>query len=401
MKTNVIITVSIIVYLFNPLLAIVMLTILGMSFVKNSTTKDRLSLLITYGIMCCTFVSLINMKIVPKADLEWYVETYSYASRIDLLPFLLISSDKNVSSAREPIYGVLVWCLNRLFNGNISWFKFTISMIEYTLMVGAVIYFGLKSKFKPFIIIVGIVFMCFYPYIFTSRLNIIRQSLANSLLLFIIVRRFLYEKKNWISLVAMPLVHTSSVLFLPLLFLPRLDKPFKKSWYLFLGILIPIVAYQFIRNYYMDVGFDFAGGDSSADAALDRAAKGAVGEYSLSLVNTAMSLIMLFSAIIFYRNKELIEIKGIRRFLSVFIISCIFVLVNMNNQFGARFYHYVLSFMPFLLMILFHIYKIGYPFILFLLFGIILFFTVYLHFGHWTYQVIAGGWIEPVFFYFI
>lgn len=106
------------------------------------------------------------MEKVPDNDLEWYVDRYSYASHMDLINFVLIASNATVKETlKEPLYGVIVWILNRCLDGNVNAFKFFISLMEYTLLVTAIIYYGRALKMRMYLILVGIL-MCVLSPIF-------------------------------------------------------------------------------------------------------------------------------------------------------------------------------------------------------------------------------------------
>lgn len=398
MKTYTTISLLTIFFLIAPLITIVVMTIYGIRTYKGwGTSYDERAFLVTFGIMCCVFVSLINMKKVPESDLIWYLASYSYASRMDLIPYTILGSNPYMNeSNKEPLFGALVWLLNRSFYGNIPLYKFFISMMEYSLMVAAIIYFGIKSGFKTVVIMSGIVLMCFFPYIFTSKMNVIRQSLANSIFLFVMIRRFFYNKKEWVGMIVMPLIHTSAAFFIPLLLIPGIDKPFKKSWYLFIIALSPIVIYQLYGQALSNAAADISTSGNAGTAALDRFAQGAVGDYSVSMTNVLICLCLLLYSLIIYMEKKLLSIKGMRKFLFVFIILSIFVLVNKDSQIGGRYVHYVLSIMPFLMMILFHLKKVSRPILFFISFSVIAIFSMYLHYGFWTFDVISGGWVTPM-----
>ena len=392
--------IFILFFIINPLFSIILLAVYGTNVESHLSSKGKSQCLVLFGIMCCIFVSLINMQIITAytVDLDVYVYKYQIASKYDFFPYLLVGPDGVVDAYKEPLYHSVVWILNRLFNGAEKPFKFTISLLEYSLLISAVILFGKRMKMKMPIIMTGVVWMCFYPLFFTSTMNIVRQTLANSMLLFIMVRCFFYDKRDWIGIIAMLLVHASSAFFLPLLLMPQLGKPFKQSWYLLCGIVVVLLSYQILSQSLFDIGTFSA--DSSAGVALSRASEGAKGEFTYSTLSFCVVLGMLVLSICLYAGKLVSPTVGLRRLASVIIVLSVFVLMNSGEgQIAGRFAHYVDSFIPFLLM-LFLGFKIRNNTIAIVLsFTIIILFTIYLHIGLWKFDVVAGGWFTPVFLY--
>lgn len=387
-------------FFINPPIAIVVMTMWGMRLEKNR--KSTTSFLILFGIMCCVFVSLINMEIVTSkaVDLKRYVDSYLIAGKYDLATYLLVGPDKLVESYKEPLFYCIVWIMNRLFVGNEQLFKFSISLLEYSLFVSALIYLGLNIKLRLNVIMSGIVIMCFFPLIFTNSLNIIRQTLANAVLLYVMIRHFFYHKRQWLAIIAMPFIHTSAALFIPLLLMPGFGKPFKKSWIWFVGVTLLILFFQVLAQ--LMLGLDFLNKETPASAALERASAGALGDYNFSLFSFLVVLTIFIFSIFIFAGKLIPSTQELRRLMSVLIVLCIFVISNFQqDQLAIRFYHYVQSFIPIIFMILFQTKKVSNSFLFTFSLLTIIMFSIYLHIGYWTFDVTMGGWVTPLIGYAI
>lgn len=388
----------IVCFLFNPLLTIVGMVFYGLSFGESRTTEKNKNYLLLFGIFCCIFVSLINMTKVPEVDLYNYIYRYKQAGRYDLLAYLRVIAIEG-GSFKEPLYNVLSWCINKVYFGNEYLFKFTISMMQYTLLITSLIYFGKRFSMRIYVVITGIVFMCFFPSIFTHSLNLIRQTLANCILCFVMVRHFFYNKREWIGMVSTILIHSTSMLFLPLLLFPAFGKPIRKAWIWYMGAFVLLLSIQFFAAYIFEVGsFDT---DNSIGYALDRAKEDTTAIIKpISFFSVALLSIVLGYVIFLFFKDSTKGVSGLRRFLFVLIFLSLFILINLHqDQLAGRMMHYAFNFVPFILMLfLSRIRNYNKP-LLIMNYSIIILFTIYVHIGYWTYTVEYGGWFTPVFVY--
>lgn len=351
--------------------------------------------------MCCVFVSLINMEKVPEVDLLWYVANYSYASHMDFLPYIRVATNSKLEeSLKEPLYGALVWVLNRTFNGNIPLFQFSISIIIYLPLVVSIILLGIKLNFRMMVVIVGIVWMCFYPYIFTHAMNLLRQTIANTILCYVMIKHFFYGKKEWVGIISMTLFHSSSTLFVPLLLFPAIGKPFQESKIWYVGSIAGLAMLKVITTFFLSFGMFEE--EEGIGYTLSRSQYG-VGSYdALSFFSVLGLLLILFYSAYLFFSKRMSRIEGLGGFSFVLIFLSIFLLLNFDNhQFALRFVHYLFTFVPFLLMLFFEKNKINNHLLMALSLAIIVLFTIYLDTGFWTFNVVAGGWFTPVFGYIL
>lgn len=362
-------------------------------------TKDNKIFLILFGIMCAVFVTLINTTKVPENDLEWYVDRYKLAKQMSLFKFVLIASNQTITeSYKEPLYGVLVWILNRLYDGNVTLFKFSISFIEYGFFVTSVYLFGRILKMRLSYIIFGMFMFCFFPYIFTTSLHLLRQFIATSLLFFVIVRISFYSKYDWWALISMVLIHSTSALFVPLLLLPAFDKPFVKAKIWYVGSIVSLLAIRILAGYIFEVG-GFSQNDSIGYV-LDRARHETTYELDFAFSKIIMDAIVLLYCLYLFFSNYCEKYKGMRRFSFIFIFLSIFVLANLHQvQLAARFTSYIIPALPFLFMFFFRSINMNKILLLAFCFLLLLFFSIYIYTGTWTYKVEYAGLFTPVFSY--
>ncbi len=391
--------IIVVLFLLNPLVAIVLLALQCVRMDENEESQNN-KLMVLFGILCCVFISLVNMTKEPVSDLLMYINRYKDAENCGFVRYLYIAP--NVSGGtvmKEPLYYGSVWVLNRLYGGNVGMFLFTVSFVMYGFTIAAIVLFGRAMKIRPFVIIVGIVFFCFYPYIFSSRMNIIRQSLANSVLVYVMVRYFFYGKKLWLGILAFPFLHSSSIFFLPLLFITAFGKPFKEVWYWYVGAFVFLIGIQVLSQYI--VGLKMLGQDDSVSYALNRVSGGAVGRYELSSFQIIGDVFLLIYGVIVHSGKLLPMTNSLRRLTFVFLFVSAFILIFINEgQWGVRFFHYLWSFVPFMLMIFLQWWKKVSNLSLFIVsVALIVIWTIYLSFGYWSFDIVLGPWLTPVALY--
>lgn len=393
---------SFILFLINPLLTIIVLAVEGFQKGKTSINIYNQHILFIFGSMCCVFVSLINMMKEPEIDLAAYVYSYRLAAHYDLSHYLLVGSHDTAGTYKDPLFYALVWIMNRLYLGNIKLFIFSLSIIEYSFFVSSMIYLGKAIKSKLFVTMVCITILCFFPYIFTHTMNVVRQTIANGIICFIAVRHFFYGKKDWFLILSATLIHSTAFLFVPLLLFPAYKKTFSdaKIWYLALiaGLFIikASATYLFVAG-----DFDITSTIGYALARAQEGSRGSFGQLRVSdLVITLVAIIYSFYLFLQRRNTDF---KGITGFSFVLFFLSLFILLNIDeHQISGRFHHYLMTMMPYFLLIYLTLrdYK-GFAFLFIISVLTICLFTIYLHVGLWTYHVIAGGWLMPVIGYII
>lgn len=387
------------IFLVNPLFAIIGMALYMISAGNIVVRDSKKGDLVLFGLLCCIFVSLVNMTKVPESDLMNYVYLYQSADNYSLYSYLYQGTYDKSGAMKEPLYSTLVWVLNRIYQGEVKPFLFTISMIEYVLSVLAVLYFGQKLKMRQYVILAGIVLMCFLPYIFTHTMHLIRQTIANAILCYVMVKHIFYKKREWVAMVIMALMHSTSALYLPLLLIPGYGKPFKKAWIWFAAAFGLLVGIRVVSQSLLGTGaFE---SDSSVAYALGRA----TGEYSYGMYTLGTSIVfliilMLIFTIFIYFGKLIPSSDELRQFTFIFIFTALFILMNLQQDLlAARYSHYLFSLFPFIIMIGFQKWKTDNIFLFLFSLGIIWFFTMYLGTGAWTYEISAGPWVTPVFMY--
>ncbi len=351
---------------------------------------------------CAFMVSIINMVKIPENDLVVYLELFKNAKNYSFVQYMFVGSDAHMSTSKEPIYAMLVWVLYHVLDGNIYFFKFVFSLINYAILTYSVVLFGKKIKVFPFwMVLTGIYMMTFIPWIFTMSMQLLRQFFAGSILVFLLVRTCFYKKRDYWLIFSMPLIHSTAWFFVPFLLIKAFDKPFRaaKKWYI--SIFMGIIFIRLISSILSNVSF--INNIPVLSYALDRAAKKTTFELeSMSFLVICLILFILLYSIYLNRKSIYINVCGIRRFGFTLMFLSFFILINTDqSELSVRFLFYLYPFVPLLLMLLFRELKIAKMIVMAITLFIMIFFSVFLNTGTWSYDIEYTVWFTPVLNYFL
>lgn len=383
-------------FIFNPLLSIIFFFLF---VVKHNYVNSQTILLAC--ILCSVYISLVNANKVAENDLVWYIEKYVDAQNYSYWEYI---AGKGLlgGGSQEQGYTTLVWVINRFFDGNIWCFKFFVSLINYMFLTSSfLIYYKRYKCESPIPIFAAVFIMCFTPYIFTMSLQLVRQFLAGSVFTWLLVKKCVQGKTNIFLLICLPLLHTTALLFIPFFLFPQLDKPIRKEKLFYICLLIALLGIQIISQVLSKISFlsDIA----AINYALSRASTGTSFDLGpLPLSKIVFILAILFVCIKIKRHPAISEEPGIKRFSNTLIFLCIFILINFDqSELSNRLCFYLFPFIPYVFLWGLRIYKrfaskeLITGFTLFM----IVFWSLYLHIGTWTYLLPVNVWLLPLWLY--
>jgi hypothetical protein len=231
-------------------------------------------------------------------------------------------------------------------------------------------------------------------------LQLVRQFLAGSILVYLVIRRCFYQKKDYWLMIIMALIHSSAWFFLPFLLIPAYDKPFmeSKKWYIatlgglaFIRIIsLAASSLSFVQSLPL-IGYTLS--RSSSDVKAE-------GE-TFPLVAIFMVMVIFFYAIHLIKSNYYKEINGIRRFAFIIFILSFYILINLDQDLlPLRFLFYLYPFVPFLLILFFGEIRLKKTPVFIFTMLVVTYFTVFLEIGTWTYEIIWTVWFTPAFSYF-
>ena len=368
---------------------------------SENTDRSWIAVVVCSSIL----IGAINTVKVPENDLETYLDLYHLSKDMPLSQYIWVGSTAGgVESVKEPFYPVVVWILNRLCFDNEQLFKFVFTFINYSLLNTSILIVGKQNKIELKYILFGMFLMTFIPFIFTLSLHAMRQFIAGAFFMIILSLRCFSSIKTWkimVISVFMVLLHTTSLLFIPFLFLKAFDKNWKdaKIWYigLFAGLVMIRVLSVFL------LGFTGMGEDSGlAGYALSRAAQESGYDVdAIPLIGILLTIVIVCLSYYYLYNNSIKDNKGIRRFYNIPFFIGLFVLINLSmKEMALRFLFYLYFFVPFVLMFFVHLKKIKSSMLVMMSLAVMLYFLFYLEFGVWTYEIPYTIFFTPLFAYF-
>lgn len=220
-------------------------------------------------------------------------------------------------------------------------------MICYSLSFYAIVRLGNFIKQSNRQIIVSLVWFACFPWIFTYSQTILRQFLASSFLMIILVEHFLYKKKMFILSICMVLTHTSTFIFLPFLYLPFFKKPLTKKTIVFylIGIVL-LASFQMLSQTLSNV---FATtGDNALTYVLDRASADTTFELPPLGIDKILFLIVISGVCLYTyynirtRQKVLFESHFFHiGLINTIVVFCVFIIANLRQlELSNRFFSY-------------------------------------------------------------
>lgn len=241
------------------------------------------------GIFFALFVSLINATKVPVNDLAMYIDYYRLAERMPLHQYVEILWGKDV------LYLGYTWFVYQIVGNHDKVFVFLMSLTSYLFFLKALL-IGCKSlRLNSSSVYLCLVFLFFYPFIFSTSAHILRQTIAFSIISYVMAKKIFEGKNLWYIGVVASLFHGSVAFFIPFLFLKFLYKPFSfKTAPSYIAAVAVLLSVKIIAALLGTMGLS----GSVFDFAVRRASLGTTFEASLSLGQVAISA--LFCALMFF-----------------------------------------------------------------------------------------------------
>jgi len=332
-----------IIFLFQPL-SIIIITII-LSCISRGSNSKKYNILF-FALCSILFLAFINALKIKENDLINYIAEFVESGKTSLFNFVN-SQKKNTESG----YYIYEWTLNHLISSKEWAFKFFTTIVEYTFLTIASYKFCKKLHINDNAMIISLIITLFNPYVFSLSMQLVRQSLAVSIFIYVMVNRCLYNKTNWFLICLCPLIHTITAILILFLFIPLFNKSIKQNLLSYGFIVCFLIFIKSITGYLLTIPF-IAG--SLASYALERAS--AETSFDLGAATPAtIGLAFLILAASFYlvdRNylKESTQTSmGIKHIFNISLMISIFVLLNIDMS--EIFYRFLMLLYPFIALI--------------------------------------------------
>lgn len=331
------------IFLISPFLGAV-LALFSLIFNHQSKNKSLISFF-----YLSLFLGIINTFKVPISDLENYFSMYTYGHDLGFLLYV-------VSFGKEPFFMVFNYIIYEFTFGSFNYYLIIFTIFCYMLIFQSIWIVHNKIKLSGYTLMMAICVACFFPNIFLLSAHLMRQFMAASFILFLLVNFIFNKKRGYILFIISVLTHTTSLIFsflylsflkqrvsnmkimintIILLFLGLVIFAFS-STFLDLFVDIPVLSYVFYRL------------------------NGTVVEWETEYISILSFLLQFFVLLIFYKVKNLAKFQKYNLIQILFITSLFlffFVALNYNNtEIALRFSFYLyflfpvaIYFLPFLL----------------------------------------------------
>ena len=331
------------IFFISPLFGVV-LSFFGLYFYHNK--KDKSLICFFYlGL----FLGLINCLKVPENDLENYILMYSTGHELGFIPYVF-------SFGKEQMFMVFNYSVYALTGGSVELYLIIFTVICYMLIFYSIWIVHNKIKQSTYTFVMAISVAFFFPNLFLLSAHLMRQFMAASLVLFLIVNFIFNGKKGYVYYILSVLIHSSSLLF-GFLFFPFLKRRVSnKKIFTLAGILgvvlllsfkfsgfflklfanVPVLSYVFYRLNGTEVVWETD---------------------NLGLSNFILQMFVVF---VFYKVANMAKLYQFKSLQTLYISSLLlllFVVANYSNtELALRFSFYLyflfpiaFYFLPFLL----------------------------------------------------
>ncbi len=363
-------------------------------FQKNKRKQN----LVFWSLLSVVFVSLYNATKVPDSDLIWYTEYYLMAGDYDLISYLA-----QLTGGKEPLYQMIVYFLHIVGGNNVHFFVFSISAISYVFLLRALFLWKLEADVSDLNFMFAVMTLCFFPWTFALSVHIIRQFLALSIMLWAFFSYHGSYKKRYLCFaISSVFIHSSVVIFVPLLFIKRIAQPIKlKYLYVMIGVVasfssikqLGTIAQHYVKN------------SATLAHIAQKAAEGTHFETSLPLSQFLFSVaLVLFAFLSVYGiNRRLKDVKFFTLFLNMSLILLFFIMASSNySEIQLRYNFYFWSFVPFFVIIYLNAINFRSYIKFCCMFSLFLFWNGYNMFlSSWTYTCANEFFLYPFFWYFL
>lgn len=381
-KDNLVLLFFILLYIANPFISI--WSAYFYIITQNSVSDKFIKL---NCVLLALFIGCINTTMYPytASDLGWYLVDYLRAGNTSLWDYLMTSGRSG--AGKEVVFPIFNYIIYSLVGPNKVLYIIIYSTVCYTFLNLAIYKFAKYFQLSSLIIISTIFIMTFTPYIFNLSINLLRQFLAGSILLYILVEILFYHKRCWLWMVCMVLIHTSAIFFVPLIFIPFFKRKItKKTWVFYILGAACVLASQSIAKAFLP----FLSENNAIGNAVSRLALGTTYELDpLTPFKVAVSvMIAVLPQILIYKNDDLKDKPSVLHFFNILLILVLYVIVSLDQtEMSVRFNTYVWLFAPFSICLILYVFKLPKIIYFFIAIGIFCFFVYYLDHAVWKYTV--------------
>jgi hypothetical protein len=136
------------------------------------------------------YLGLVNVTKMPESDLATYLKAFDDAQQLDFTTFLIVN-------VREPLYYVSLYGLANLPGVDGRVYLFLSSLLPYLVFGTAVLRICAALRLDGRSQVSLLVFLLFFPQLFSLSAHLLRQMLAASLLMLFLADQAVTGRRRW------------------------------------------------------------------------------------------------------------------------------------------------------------------------------------------------------------
>lgn len=366
----------ILLFLINPLISI----LVGYIIAILKDYSGKYNVLPFFVLAITVYISCINSISEPRSDMLWYLEDYYEVGSAKSYTEYVFTFGRN-GAGLELAFPTINYLIYYLIGDSQRGYIFFTSFISYGLINYSLFRLGRALNYKDYIIFSSLIIVIFFPLIFTLSAVLLRQFMAGALFLYILVERCFYNKKCFILIAIMALLHTSALFFVPFLLFKRILKPIIKSnWFYFAGVIAALSLYQIVASILLSL---LPAHGSILFYALDRASRDTTYDLGqMELYKRVLLFAMTFIPfIVFYISKyrQKHYDKLMSSVVHILTILGFFIIMNLHqSELSNRFMLYVYLLIPTIYLYLINFVRFSKLIALLVILGMIVIFYKYI-----------------------
>lgn len=216
-------TFAILIFLINPILGIFVTILISLSYKSEFCIVGLI-------VMLSTFLGLINTTKFLESDIIGYSNIFELSKKQSFIKYI-----KEIG--KEPLYYSFMYLFGKVLNTNFKFFLLIQTFIAYFFYLYSIFRFQNKLALNRLSVLFSLGLATLFFELFSLSAHIMRQFLAASLLLYYIVIKIFYDQNKWWYLISVIFIHSTTILFVPLIFFSFLKKKINTNR-IFLVILI-------------------------------------------------------------------------------------------------------------------------------------------------------------------
>lgn len=339
-----IIFIPVLLFFISPFFTVVLTSIFVVSVIK-----EREAFFKAFFFILALYLGFINATKVPESDLINYHNYFYDVKKYNFIEYTFLLG-------KEPVFFAINYILYYLLKGNVILYMVIITFVPYYIFFRAINLYFKRIRSSSHVILTAVFLVAFFPQLFSLSAHLIRQFFASAFLFYAIIQKNFYNKNKWLYIIIAVTVHSTTLFFVPLLFLKVIKKKllYKELFSILFIVAIIALIFPFLTDFIIRIL-----GNNALTYAFVRIDSSEIKELT-ALPLLSYLLIFVLMTIVFKKqyltkNISISKKNESHHFYNIFMILTFFVLINLNNsEISVRYFFFIYFFFPFLFPLIFN-----------------------------------------------